>query len=172
MPDVAPIIERLNRVRQQFESVAGSVPADLWRKPPRPGAWSAAEVIAHLAMVETAITDGAAKLVRGAPPRVPLWKRLHAPLSLAEWRGIRRKTPIPLDPSLVSDKEAMLARLAELRRRTLALLEEHRGRDLSAYRRKHPFFGSLNYYSWFKMIAHHEARHTKQLREIVETFQK
>jgi hypothetical protein len=172
MPDIAPILDRLNRVRQRLELVASSVPADLWRKPPRPGAWSAAEVIAHLTMVEAAITDSAAKLVRGAPPRVPLWKRLHAPVSLAEWRVIRRKTPIPLDPSLVADKEAMLARLAEQRRRTLALLEEHRGRDLSAYRRKHPFLGSLNYYSWFKMIAHHETRHTEQLREIVETFQK
>ena len=66
----------------------------------------------------------------------------------------------------------MLVGLAELRRGTLALLEEHRGRELSAYRWKHPFFGSLNYYSWFKMIAHHEARHTKQLREIAKSFQK
>ncbi len=54
---------------------------------------------------------------------------------------------MPLDPSLLDEKEAMLVGLTELRRGTLALLEEHRGRVLSAYRWKHPFFGSLNYYS-------------------------
>ena len=123
-------------------------------------------------MVEGAITDGTARLVRAAPRPVPHWKRLHLPVWLAEWRGVRAKTPIPLDPSLLDEKEAMLARLADRRRRTLALLAEHGHRELSAYRWKHPFFGSLNYYSWFKMIAHHEARHTKQIREIVEAFRK
>ena len=172
MANVPSIIDKLNAVRAGLESAAGGVPVELWREPPRPGAWSAAEVIAHLTMVEGKITEGAARLVRSAPAPVPLWNRLHIPARLAEWRGFRVKTPLPLDPSLLAEKEAMLARLAELRRGTLALLEEHRGRELSAYRWKHPFFGSLNYYSWFRMIAHHEARHTKQLREIVRTFQK
>lgn len=172
MADITPIIEKLNAVRAGLESAAGAAPAELWGKPPRPGAWSAAEVMAHLTMVEGKITKGAALLVRSAPPPVPFWKRLHIPARLAEWRGFRVKTPVPLDPSLLGEKEAMLAGLADLRRGTLALLEEHRGRELSAYRWKHPFFGSLNYYSWFKMIAHHEARHTKQLREIVKSFQK
>ena len=172
MADVAPIIERLNHVRAGLESAVSAVPEQLWRKTPRPGAWSAAEVVAHLTMVEGAIADGAARLVRGAPHGVPVWKRLHLPVRLAEWRGVRVKTPVPLDPQLLGEKEAMLARLAGQRQRTLALLEEHRGRELSAYRWKHPFFGSLNYYSWFRMVAHHEARHTKQIREIVETFQK
>jgi len=172
MADITPIIEKLNAVRAGLESAAGVIPAELWGKQPRPGAWSAAEVMAHLTMVEGKITKGAARLVRSAPLPVPFWKRLHIPAQLAEWRGFRAKTPLPLDRNLLADKEVTLARLAELRRGTLALLEEHRGRELSAYRWKHPFFGSLNYYSWFKMIAHHEARHTKQLREIAKSFQK
>ncbi len=172
MTDVGRIIAQLSRVRAGLDSAVNGVPAELWREPPRPGAWSAAEVIAHLTMVEGTITDGAAKRVRGAPPAVPLWKRLHLPVWLAEWRGIRVKTPIPLDPKLLDEKEAMLGRLASLRRRTLALLEDTRGRELSAYRWKHPFFGSLNYYSWFRVVAHHEARHTQQIREIIECFQK
>ena len=172
MANITPIIEKLNAVRAELESTGTAIPAEFWGKPPRPGAWSAAEVMAHLTMVERKITEGAARLVRSAPPPVPLWKRLHIPARLAEWRGFRAKTPLPLDRNLLADKEVTLARLAELRRGTLALLEEHRGRELSAYRWKHPFFGSLNYYSWFRMIAHHEARHTKQLREIAKSFQK
>jgi hypothetical protein len=171
MRDVTRIIQRLNSIRTRLESAAHSVPPDLWRKPPRPSAWSAAEVTAHLTMVEGAITEGAIKLLRGGPRSVPLWKRLHLPVWLAGWRGIRVKTPIPLDPTLLAEKEVMLARLAGLRQRTLALLEENRDRDLSAYRRPHPFFGSLNLYQWFEVVAYHEARHTKQIREIVESFQ-
>lgn len=171
MPDVPRIIRRLDTARAGLEAAANAVPANFWQKPPRAGTWSAAEVIAHLTMVEGAITDGAIRLLRDAPRRVPLWKRLHLPPRLAGWRGMRAKTPIPLDPKLLAEREEMLARLGSLRRRTLGLLEETRDRELSAYRWPHPFFGSLNFYQWFEVVAYHEARHTRQLREIVETFQ-
>lgn len=172
MADIAPILEHLGRTRAGLLSAADAVARTVWQTPPRVGAWSAAEVIAHLTMVETRVTNGAAKFVSGAPPHVPVIKRAHLPVWLAEWRGYRAKSPIPLDPKLVGEKEEMLARLREIRQRTLALLEENRERELSAYRWPHPFFGSLDFYQWFRMIAHHEARHTKQILEIVESFQK
>ncbi len=172
MPEIGPILEKLNRARTGLEGATRALPADKWQQQPRPGAWSAAEVIAHLTMVEERITDRATKLVAGPPPRVPIWKRLHAPPILAGWRGIRARTPIPLDSSLVSGRDEMLARLAAIRRRTLSLLEANRSRDLRAYRWPHPFFGSLNFYDWFRMVAYHEVRHTQQLREITQIFQK
>lgn len=171
MSNLARIIRHLYASRAGLEAAAKAVPPGYWQKPPRAGAWSAAEVIAHLIMVEGAITDGAIRLVRGAPPRVPLWKRLHLPAWLAGWRSIRTRTPILLDPKLVGEKEEMLAQLAGLRRRTLGLLEETHERELSAYRWPHPFLGSLNFYQWFEVVAYHEARHTKQIREIIESFQ-
>ena len=167
-----PIIDRLGRARAALQATAEAVPAELWRKPPRPGAWSAADVIAHLTMVEEAITNGAAKVVGNTPRHVPFFKRLHLPVRLARWRWLRAKTPIPLNSELIADKEEMLGRLAALRQRTLDFLLEHRTLDLSAYRWPHPFFGSLHVYDWFKLIAHHEARHTQQIREIVDPFQK
>ncbi len=172
MRQTTPIIDRLNRARAGLEEVVAAVPDSLWRTPPQPGAWSAAEVIAHLTMVEEAVINGAIKVSSGAPRRVPPWKRLHLPVCLAEWRGWRAKTPLPLDPNLVAERQEMLAKLAALRNRTLAFLEENRDHDLSAYRWPHPFFGSLNFYDWFKMVAHHEVRHTKQLREIIDSFHK
>jgi len=131
-----------------------------------------AEVIAHLTMVEETILKGAVRLTQDAPPQVPFWRRFHLPVWLAEWRGVRTKTPLPLDPSLVADREEMLPRLASLRQRTLAFLEENKKRDLRPYRWPHPFFGSLNFYDWLRVIAHHEVRHTKQIQEIVDSFHK
>jgi hypothetical protein len=62
--------------------------------------------------------------------------------------------------------------LRDVRERTLAFLEETKGRDLSKYRWPHAFLGALNVYEWFQFIASHEVRHEKQLREIAASLPK
>jgi len=79
---------------------------------------------------------------------------------------VRLKTPIPVDPQLLRGKEVMLGELRDVRRHTLALIEETKDRDLSAYRWQHPFMGSLNAYEWFLLLGSHQIRHEKQMREI------
>jgi hypothetical protein len=66
----------------------------------------------------------------------------------------------------------MLVELREVRKGTLALLEETRNRDLSAYRWRHPFLGSLNAYEWFSFLGSHQIRHEKQMREIAASLPK
>ena len=73
---------------------------------------------------------------------------------------------------MLGDKELMLAELRGARERTLAFLEETNGRELSGYRWPDPFLGMLNVYEWFEMIAAHQTRHTKQVKEIVELLPK
>lgn len=72
----------------------------------------------------------------------------------------------------MGEKEEMLAQLRGVRERTLAFMEETRGEDLSLYSRAHPFLGTLNVYEWFQMIASHQVRHTKQMREICAALPK
>ena len=172
MPEIRPIVALLDRTRADLLAAAEAIPPDLWARAPQPGSWSAADVIAHLTGVESAITEGAARMIQNEPRRLPFWRKLHAPVVLVRWRFFRAKTPIPLDGKLLAEKEEMLARLRGARTRTLAFLEETESRDLRAYYWPHPFFGPLNFYDWFRTMAHHEVRHTKQLREIVEFFQK
>jgi DinB superfamily len=93
-------------------------------------------------------------------------------LAVVKSRVIRLKTPILLDPEIVHEKEEMLGELRQVRERTLALIEETMERDLSKYRMPHPFLGSLNTYEWFQLIASHQIRHTKQMREIAGTLPK
>ncbi len=169
MPDIDSILARLNQTRANLLAVVEPIPSDRWCKAPLKGGWSAAEVIAHLTMVEQAILDGAERGLAKEPRHVPLWKRLHIPPVMAEWRFPKARTPIPLDPALLDAKQPMLDRFAAQRRRTLAFIEANRNRDLSRWRHTHPFFGSLNLYTWFKTIYHHEIRHTKQLREIARS---
>jgi hypothetical protein len=73
---------------------------------------------------------------------------------------------------LIGDKEQMLGELRAARERTLAFLEETKCRDLSAYCWPHAFLGMLDVYEWFEMIAAHQVRHTKQIREIAARLPK
>jgi hypothetical protein len=172
VPALQAIAENLARAQREFLSAADTVPANRWKRNPSEGRWSAGEVVAHLIMVERAILKGTDRLLQKPPKPRPFFKRFHIPMALVEARLIPLKTPIPLDPALVGQKEEMLAQLREVRGRTLALMEETSGRDLSVHHMPHPFLGTLNTYEWFQLIASHEVRHTKQMKEICATLQK
>jgi hypothetical protein len=166
MASLAPILEKLARAQDRLLRAADGIPDDLWKTSPREGAWSAAEVVAHVMTIERTVTVVAAKILKKQPKQTPLLKRFRLPLAFAELRLVRLKTPIPMDPQLLGEKKPMLAELQELRRGTLALFEENRNRDLRVYRWQHPFLGSLNAYQWFELLGSHQIRHEKQIREI------
>jgi DinB superfamily len=166
------IHENLGRAQGGFLRAADAVRAEQWAMRPEASRWSAGELVAHLISVERAVLNTADRIMQHPPKRVPLIKRFHLPMVLVESRVIRRRSPIPQDPALLSEKEGMLAELRGVRERTLAFMEETRGRDLSPYRYRHAFLGSLNLYEWLQMIASHEVRHTKQMREIAVSLPK
>jgi uncharacterized damage-inducible protein DinB len=93
-------------------------------------------------------------------------------MALVESRWIRRKSPVPVEPDMLRDKEEMLAELRTVRERSLAFLEETRGRNLGEYCWAHAALGTLSAYEWMQFIASHEVRHTKQMREIVASLPK
>jgi len=111
-------------------------------------------------------------MLAAPPKKLAFWQRIHLPPRLSRYRQFKRKTPIPLDPAMVLEKAESLSRHAALRKRALALFSENASRDLQAYRVKHPFFGYLDFNEWFSNIGYHELRHTEQIQEIVEVFQK
>lgn len=172
MDSLPKILQNLSRAQTLLLSSADTVPAQLWRACPGKDQWSAAELIAHLIAVEKNMIQKADRIIQEAPRRIPYLQRWHLPLLLVESRLIKRKSPLPQFPELLSEKEEMLAGLRAARERTLAFIEETRGRDLSVYCYWHPFLGMLNLYEWFQMIAAHEIRHTKQMKEIAQRLPK
>jgi len=172
MQDVASIVELLNRAHAEFMEACEQIPANRWRKNPAKGGWSASEVVAHLTMVETAVWNGAREELSKRARRHSLLNRIHIPVVMAAYRVIKRKNPIPLDSALVKARQEALENYSAARNRTLKFIAEHSARDLSAYRKKHPFLGSLNLYDWMRSLAYHEIRHTKQIREIGKSFEK
>jgi hypothetical protein len=172
LPQLSPIRTKLDEAQSGFLRAANGSPAEKWAEKSRAEEWSAAEITAHLIMVERGVVSTAAHIVQKQPRFFPLWKRLHLPIWFVEIRFVRRKAPFPLDFALVGKKEEMLGELRLTRRRSLAFLVETETRDLSAYRWKHPFLGRLNTYEWFEMIAAHQVRHTKQLKDLIRQLPK
>ena len=166
------IISCMARAQTGLLSAADAVATDEWKTRPSKGKWSAAELVAHLMMVERAVIGKADRVRQHPPKRISLLKRIHIPLALVESRWIRRKSPVPVQPEMLGDKELMLAELRAVRERSLAFLEETRSWNLAEYCWAHPALGTLNTYEWMQFIASHEVRHTKQMREIVATLPK
>jgi uncharacterized damage-inducible protein DinB len=172
LPSLETILDNLGRAQRSLLRAADAVPAEQWNARPAEGRWSASELVAHLITVERSILAAADKALARPPKHVPLLKRFHVPMMLVESRLIRRKSPVAQDPGITGTKEDLLARLRDVRERTLAFIAETRSKDLSLYRWKHGFLGMLSLYEWFQMIASHEVRHTKQMREIAANLPK
>jgi DinB superfamily len=166
------IVENLHDAQQCLLRAADTVPAQQWRAAPGEGQWSAGEVVCHLIVIERAILKSSDRLLQKPPRALPFYKRFHIPMAIVEARLMRLKTPIPIEAEMVRGKEEMLAELREVRGRTLAFIEETSGKDLSKYNMPHPFLGTLNAYEWFQLIASHEIRHTKQMKEIAARLPK
>jgi hypothetical protein len=175
---IVSILEKLAKAQAKFLRMADRIPSDQWTRRPSDEAWSAAEVVAHLVLVERAIVGVADRVAQNAPQPAHFLRRLHLPLWLMESRIMRRSSPIPLDPSLLQnpsllhDKEEMLGQLRATRERAIAFLEETRKRDVRCYRWRHVFLGSLNAHEWFERNASHQLRHSKQVQEIRERLPK
>ena len=172
MARLSAILKNLVRAQAEFLRAADDVPVDQWNINPGDGRWSAGELVCHLITVERAIISGADKMLQKPPRQPPFYKRFHIPMALVESRVIRRKSPLPNDSRMIPEKDEMLAELRAVRERTLAFLGENMERDLSKYHMPHAFLGTLNAYEWFQLIASHELRHTKQMKEIAESLPK
>lgn len=168
MASLDSILQKLGTAQNRLLRAADAIPPELWNTPPREGAWSAAEVIAHVITVERTVTIVAGKIFKKQPKKTPLLQRFHLPLRFAEIRLMRLKTPIPVDPQFLGEKQVMFGELQKARLSTLALIEENKDRDLRVYRWQHPFLGSLNGYQWFVLLGSHQIRHEKQIREIAQ----
>jgi len=166
MQSITPIREKLERAQTEFFRAADAIASESWNFKSRPDIWSACELVTHLVVVERGILSKADRIAQKTPNETPFLQKFHLPLWIVEARIVKRKSPVPLDESLMAGKEEMLATLRAARERTLSFIAETEKRDLSAYRWKHPFLGMLNTYEWFEMIAAHQLRHTKQMREI------
>lgn len=170
---LAELVDYLDATRAALLDIAAAIPADRFAERPAPDRWSAAELLEHLARVETSCTRVIAKRAadaraRGADaetddssvlgaldgtPVADRTKRLEAPELVAPAGGFNR--------------EQALAALATSRAELMRVITEAEGLALGAVRYTHIRLGELDLYQWILFVGKHEERHTRQLEEIV-----
>lgn len=168
MADRSRIVTHLSDTRGRLLAEVADLGEDDLGRAPASGAWSVAQVLEHLAVMEGRLVPHFRRMAAGtASGTVSLLDRVRClPPRLAAWRGIRVRAPRVVAPGTPGPKQALLERLASSRRDLLAFIEETRGRDLSPLRLVHPALGGLNLYGWWEVIGYHEERHRRQIEEI------
>ncbi len=170
-------VETLSEAQQNFR------PAD--------GAWSVAEIVEHLSIIELSMVKLIGMLLRKAESAsaensgaagddTPAANAADAantarpfkPFSLDELVETIRDKKLTAPEQVRPGGQATLADSLANLQSSRSTVEGFRARletsDLEAATYPHPFFGDLNASQWLAFIGHHEARHLRQIECLMD----
>ena len=169
-PRLVELLAALDAARRELAAALERVPSHLRDRAPADGAWSVAQVLEHLALVEGRSMAAFERVAAEAPPRDAAdavdddAHRLDDAPVLD--RTARVVAPEMVQPTGDATAAEAWTRLGAARERTEAIVRAADGRALEQATLKHPRFGPLNGYQFVAVVAAHERRHAAQLREI------
>ncbi|HEY5063174.1 MAG TPA: DinB family protein [Gemmatimonadaceae bacterium] len=157
-------------VRATFEAI----PESQRDRRPAPGVWSPADVVAHLAMIEsrlagvfsTLIADARARGLRLEPDTSPILPTIDVSKVLDRSRKI--VAPERVDPCRTPSSSGWID-YERAHGELTAVVRQADGLALSEVVHPHPVFGPLNLYEWVAFTGAHEARHAAQITEAAAT---
>lgn len=147
-----------------LESVGGLSPAQ-WDFKPASDAWSVAENMEHIVLVESAIHAIIERMNEASGP-VPEGDRREMDefiLTQIPKRSRKGKSPEHAYPTGRWSGPEALQQFVQCRDQATRLLVSRR---LRAHAFPHPLFGPWDGYQWLLAAASHGARHTEQIREV------
>ena len=163
--------------KELLQSFAG-VPADRLARKPSDGAWSVAEILDHLGIVESGVARLIAKRA-GKAREAGLGEEKSTESVLASFDQQRAKletmkmqSPTTVEPRTNADLTEALEGLKTSRESLRAAALAANGLALSEIKHTHPFLGELDLYQWLIFIGQHEARHRKQIERTLNSIPK
>jgi len=173
-PRLAELFSFIDKQHDVLKSAVAEVPAARASARPSPEAWSVAEVVEHLAILEARLVPIFEKLISDARA-AGLGPETDSSPILPEFDPTRflnreRKivTPDATRPTGKVSVEDSIAALEDARRALKRAVLAGDGLALGTVRRPHPAFGDLNLYEWLAFIGAHTGRHTLQIREVAD----
>lgn len=172
--NVSEIYEAIDKTRSDLKrKVAVLADEQKTARSSEEKSWSVTEILEHLSMVEQGVVRLAAKLLSDAEASgAPVFDGTFAePVSFAtradSIRDKKLSAPERVHPRGMHTIEETLAKMDENRRTLNELRPRIESIDASAPTFPHPFFGDLNLYEWLAMVAMHEARHLRQIENLL-----
>lgn len=162
-------ITSLDRSRAVLRDAIETVPGERRQERPSASAWSVAEVLEHLDLVERGISrllQRSAAKVRPDAERVP--SRLK--LDLLTDRGVRiESVAAALPTGRLTQVQAWRA-LQQSRLDLLHIIQSVEPRVWASVSAPHFALGLLSGVDWIRFVGGHEERHAAQIREAARTF--
>jgi uncharacterized damage-inducible protein DinB len=172
-PRLAEWTSYASAIRYQLLEFVQSLAESDYDKRATPDGWTVAGILEHLVLIEDSIgrlINRMTKQIRadGHPDDADTSSILGM---LDEFRasetGRKLVAPEPYRPTGSLSATEALSKLEEVRARVLVAVHAASGVDLTKASFPHPFFGPLTGYQWLVLIAQHELRHLKQMKEIL-----
>lgn len=161
-------LKRLDAVHQQLASAVSAVDPALLAKRPAENEWSAAEVVEHLCLVEGAVMGYVKAKLKEPPVKVSFLKKL-LPMRIVSLRVKRLQAPKIVEPARnLPPMDELLKKYDTIRADTKEVCIKEGRERLSGVCFKHPYLGDMDGAATVSMIAFHEQRHLKQIREILK----
>lgn len=170
----AEVLAALDRSRDSLTSAILRVPASMRETAPGPDRWTAAQVVEHLAIVETKIVGLMQKIIEAARAGGLGAESLsESAYGALDWdliadRRVTRTASAANTPAADTDFTHASVTLWQQRAIIRTMLQEADGLALSSVFATHPVMGELNMYQWALFVAAHESRHAAQVSEIAD----
>ena len=161
-------LKRLDAVHQQLANTVSTVDPALLAKRPAENEWSIAEVVEHLCLTEGAVMGYVKGKLNDPPVKVSFLKKF-LPMRIVSWRVKRLQAPKIVEPSRnLPSMDELLKKYDRIRADTKAVCTREGRERLSGVCFKHPYLGDMDGAATVSMLAYHEQRHLKQIREILK----
>lgn len=164
--EISKAREYLTLTRNTVIESVSNLSNSQWHFKPDAEAWSIAEILEHLAIVESGVHNRIHQM-----PDASLSEESRSNSQIEETiirdvprRTTKHKAPPPICPTGQWDPSETLAHFLERRNRTIDLLVEApclRGRVVA-----HPVAGNWDGYQWILAVGAHSARHIEQIGEV------
>lgn len=175
-PRISELVEYADATRAALLEVAERIPADRFTDQPAPGRWSAAELLEHLARVESGCAHVIAKrAARARESGLAAERDESSMLGALDGRHVTDRSRKLTAPEIVApaggfSRDGALDALAKSRdelRQAVAIAD---GLALGEVRHTHVVLGEIDLYQWILFVGQHERRHLPQLEEIAAQF--
>ena len=166
---IAELFEYMDATRASLLACARDMNESFAMIPPREGEWSAAQNLAHLALVESGVTAFMEKTIAAARAEGigPDQSDDSFINSLDDWRVAepltKRTSPSRVAPDADKSVRESIESLVGTRARLKSIILENSDVDLHSIKREHPAVGLIDMYQWALFVAQHEERHRKQM---------
>jgi hypothetical protein len=159
-------IRHLDSIHSQLSHEIASVSPELLSKRPSENEWSVGEVIHHLLLVEQRVVEELEKGLRRPPEKIGLLKNL-IPMRLVSWRFIRVSAPKAVVPDGFKNARESMKSWDAARAKLKEFCNKADSKRLKQTAFRHPVLGNINGLAAISMVAFHEERHYKQIKEIL-----